>query len=58
MVNIYRVINGKYLTNDLVEEIEIYNVKIFCDEWNVIESKYNNQILICRDTKQPKYFIK
>lgn len=58
MVNIYRVINGKYITNDLVVKIEANNIKIFCDEYNVIESEYNNKILICRDTKQPKYFIK
>lgn len=63
-VDIYRIINGLYCTNDLVEQIEFKDptfpteILEFCNRHNVMISDKNEDILICRETKQPKYFIK
>lgn len=63
-IDIYRIINGQYFTNELFEQIEIKDVNFpteileFCNLYNVIISNRKEDILICRYTKQPKYFIK
>lgn len=63
-VDVYRIINGLYRTNDLVEQIEfkdpLFQVELleFCNRHNVMISDKNEDVLVCRDTKQPKYFIK
>lgn len=64
VVDIYRIINGKYCIDQLVTQIEIkdsfsqFEILEFCNENNVMISNYSEDVLICRDTKEPKYFIK
>lgn len=64
MVDVYRIINGTYITRDLVAQIEFKDPTFptelleFCNEYNVMISEVNEDVLICRETKQPKYFIK
>ena len=63
-VDIYRIINGIYKTNALYQQIESEDgfltkeIEQFCVENDCIHSEVNEDVLLCKFTKQPKYFIK
>jgi len=63
-IDVYHFNNGVLLNRNLVTQIEIkdptqqFEVLEFCNENNCFISDTNKDVLIDRETKQPKFFLK
>jgi len=61
-IDVYRVINGVYMTNSLYDTINVIGINdsTEMDTWTEKHNVHfvNEDILVDNHTKQPKYFIR
>jgi len=63
-IDIYQIINGKYIRESVFESIDIENVnedteiQEFCNRNNCECCDYDDSLLVCKDTKQPKFYVR